>query len=513
MRFFAQIVWLLLALGPAAWCDVKPNALISHNAVLQQGMTVPVWGAADNGEEVTVKFQNQSIATTAQNGRWLVRLKPLKPGGPFTMTITGNNALTLTNILVGEVWLCSGQSNMEWPLSKTHDGSNAVAQARDPMLRLFRVPRKALDAPVTAVDAEWKECLPESAARFSAVGYYFGRDLRKARRVPVGLIDSSYGGSPVQAWTSLPALQADQDVKQVLDWHAGHIREYPAKLATYREAMKKHQAEVARAQAEGKEPPKPPREPQDPVTSPHRPAGLYNAMIAPLQPFAVKGAIWYQGESNAQMAWLYQRALTAMIRDWQAGFGREFPFLIVQLAPFMKKVAEPQEAPWPELREAQRLTALAVPKSALVVTTDVGDENDIHPRRKEPVGQRLALAARAIAYGEDIEYSGPMHNAARILGDRIVLTFNHTGGGLVARGDKLAGFAIAGADRKFVNANARIVGNKIEVWSAAIPKPVAVRYGWANYPTGNLWNRAGLPASPLRTDNFPLTTLPKPPAS
>lgn len=502
---------LALLIGAAAPAAVKPNNLFSNGAVLQQGQPVPVWGTAGGNEKVTVEFQNQKVSTTAKDGQWRIQLKPLHAGGPYTMTIRGEDTVTVENILVGEVWVCSGQSNMEWSLSASANAQEHITNAKDPQLRLFTVPRAASDKPVGEVNARWQEAGPDTVPKFSAVGYFFGRDLRKARKVPVGLIHSSVGGTPAEAWTNRTTLEANPDFKSILNSYDQAVANYPKAMEKYKEAMEKHKEMVAQAKAEGKQPPRAPGLPYGPESL-TRPSGLYNAMIRPLQPYAIRGAIWYQGESNAGRAYQYRTLFPAMIRNWRSDWGQgDFTFLFVQLAPFKKIEPEPQESDWAELREAQFLTTRAVPHTGMAVITDVGEENDIHPKKKEPVGARLALLARGIAYGERITYEGPIYDTMKVEGNRVVLKFKHTSGDLMAVGGELKGFAVAGEDRKFVNAQAKIEGHNVIVSSPQVARPVAVRYGWANYPVVNLANKEGLYASPFRTDDFPMVTMPKQP--
>ena len=514
--------WLVLS-GPAAFAAVTPHPLISDGMVLQQGMKAPVWGRADDGEKVTVHFQGRDFSTTAHNGRWMVRLDGLKPGGPFEMTITGKNVLHLKDVYVGEVWICSGQSNMEWPVWATAQAEQTIRQSRNPQLRLFtvakrpasvplhRLPRTSRQGPIGPSVSKWQACGPDTVANFSAVGYFFGRDLQKARQVPVGLIHTSWGGTPAEAWTSRKALEAEPSLRYLVQHQERALQDYPKALEKYIEEIQKYRAAVERAETQGRDLPSAPQPPANPARNPMTATTLYNGMIAPLLPYAIRGAIWYQGESNAGRAYEYRTLLPTMIQDWRAAWKEgDFPFLIVQLAPFMQIKKEPAESAWAELREAQLLTTLRVPQTAEAVIVDVGEEYDIHPRKKAPVGARLALAARALAYGEKVEYSGPVYKDMKVGGNKIVLDFTHVDGGLVAKGGALTGFTIAGKDRKFVRARAEIQADQVVVSSSQVADPVAVRYGWADYPVVNLWNKAGLPATPFRTDDFPMVTRPHP---
>jgi sialate O-acetylesterase len=410
------------------------------------------------------------------------------------LSITGDNSILITNVLVGEVWLCSGQSNMGFPLSRAANAQEAIAAAGDPELRLYTVPRGATDTPQTDAPGTWKECTPETATPFSAVAYFFGRDLRRALKVPVGLINSSVGGTPAEAWTSRPTLESDPALRGILERYAEKVKAYdPAAAAEqHAQALEKHKAAAAKARAEHKPPPAVPRAPVDPSRSSSRPSGLYNAMIAPLQPFAIAGVIWYQGESNASRAAEYQELFPALIRNWREAWGEgDFPFLFVQIAPHQRMT--------PEIREAQLLTWQKVPRTAMAVITDIGNETDIHPTKKEPVGDRLALAARAIAYGEKLEYSGPVYRSMKVKGQQVILSFTHVDGGLIAKDGELKGFTIAGADGNFTSATAKIEGKQVVVESPSVAAPTAVRYGWSSTPDVNLFNKQGLPATPFRT--------------
>lgn len=465
---FALSIMLALMMASGVMAAVKPASMFTDGAVLQRNISVPIWGTANDGEKVTVSFQNQKVTTAAQGGKWMVRLNPLKAGGPYTMKISGENTVELKDILVGEVWVCSGQSNMEFPLQGADNATEAIANSKDPMLRLYHVPLRTSYAPTTDMSATWQECNPTTAPGFTAVGYFFGRDLRKALGVPVGLIETAWGGTYAQAWTSNAMYESKPEYRDMLV------------------EMKKG--------GEG----------------PNRPTVLFNGMVNPLVPYAIRGAIWYQGESNAGEAYRYRTLFPDMITSWRNAWGQgNFPFLFVQLAPFMSINTQPEESAWAELREAQLFTTLNCPNTGMAVITDVGNPDDIHPKKKEPVGGRLALLAQKIAYKQKLVYSGPIYKSMKIKGDSAIISFDSIGSGLMAKGDKLTGFAIAGADRKFVWADAQIVGKTVVVKNAQVPNPVAVRYGWANCPVVNLCNKEGIPATPFRTDNFPGVTWPK----
>jgi sialate O-acetylesterase len=488
------------------FADVKIHPLFGDNMVLQQGIRVPVWGTADCGEKVTVRFQGQEVSAQAEDGKWTLYLEKLQAGGTFQLTVHGKNKLEFTNVLVGEVWVCSGQSNMAWRVQQSANSDEEIASSQNPLIRLFTVAQAHADNPLATLKGNWQECGPKTVGSFSAVGYFFGRDLQKAIGVPVGLISSSVGGTPAEAWTSRKALEANPALKGIADQYSALLKDYPQAREKYLAALEKHKQAVAEAKKEGKMPPRAPQAPMGPE-SPRRPAALYNGMIAPLIPFGIRGAIWYQGESNAGQAYLYRSLFPAMIQNWRDDWRLgDFPFLFVQLAPYMKIDSEPKESAWAELREAQLLTTKKLPNTAMAVITDVGEENDIHPKKKGPVGGRLALAARSLAYGEKIAFSGPVYRDMKVKGDRVFLTFDHVGGGLVVKGDRLEGFTIAGADRKFVAAEAQLQDGGVIVSSPKVPNPVAIRFGWANYPVVNLWNKDGLPATPFRTDDFPITT-------
>ena len=501
--------------------------------VLQRDIAVPVWGWADDGEQVTVEFRGKKVSTVAKGGKWMVKLGKLKAGGPDELKVSGKNSITLMDVLVGEVWIASGQSNMEWSMRNSFQPFGDIVAANNPKLRLFTVPKLKANEPVKDVVSAWKETSPSTVSNFSAVAYYFGLKLQKDLGVPVGLIHTSWGGSPAEVWMRDEVLSGNPEYKRDI------VDAYGTQMEKLAESVAQWEKEQAQAKADGK-----PFTRRTPGGG-WKPSELYNGMIAPLIPYAIKGAIWYQGESNAGRAHQYRSLFVDMVKNWRNDWAQgDFTFLQVQLAPFMPVKDEPADSTWAELREAQIHATKVLPKVGAVSILDYGDPKDIHPTWKRPVGERLALAARGIAYGEKFTWSGPEYRSGKVKGDKVVLSFDFTGEGLFGSGSRsdnvpnskssdgitmnynlakgwitspLTGFAIAGEDRKFVWAKAEIEGDKVVVSSPLVPKPVAVRYGWADCPVVNLYcspgfQQAGLPASPFRTDNWPMITAPKPEA-
>jgi sialate O-acetylesterase len=658
MRSISVLLGLLAlaaALAPHAHADVRVPAIVGDHMVLQRDAKVRLWGWADAGEALRVRIAGQTLATTADAaGRWQVQLAPMPAGGPHTLEISGKNTLRFADILVGEVWVASGQSNMEFPVSRAADAVAETAAARFPRMRLFTVAKATSPTPLDNMRGEWTECSPETVGDFSAVAYFFGRELNRALDVPVGLIHSSWGGTPAEAWTSRGALSAEASLKPMIealdrrladpdathayeravaeweqknvvvdtgnegfargwagpeldatDWKPMTLPQYwektgldidgavwfrrevtvPAEWAgkdlvltlgaiddfdtTYfagvqvgatgketpgywthqrsyvvpgslvragqtviavrvfdragdggfggpSSAMQLDLAAGSGAQAislagawryqiERAVPSVTPDWGSQPagLEDQNAPTTLYNAMIAPLTPFAIRGAIWYQGESNASRAFQYRTLFPSLIRDWRRAWGiGNFPFDFVQLANYMARRDQPGDSEWAELREAQAM-ALAMPNTGMATAVDIGVADDIHPLNKQGVGRRLALVALSRNYGRAIEFSGPVYRSHKVKGAKVRLRFAHAAGLAVRDGGALKGFAVAGDDRRFVWAQAQIDGDSVVVWSDAVAKPVAVRYGWADNPDADLVNGAGLPAPPFRTDAWP----------
>ncbi|AKQ46167.1 hypothetical protein TH63_11840 [Rufibacter radiotolerans] len=457
-------------LAVTASAEVTLPRFISNGMVLQRDKPIPVWGWAQPGEKVTISFNGKTYsAQTAEDKKWKVNLAATKAGGPYNMTVKGTNTITLQDILVGDVWVCSGQSNMQFTMAKVAEKyKDEVTTATNPKIRHFLVDHTVAYEPAQDVTSKagWKSADPKTVLNFTAVGYFFAKELFEKYQVPIGLLHTSVGGTPAEAWISSEALKP----------FPGLQKQIPAAAST---------------------------ETVDPKKEERKPAVLYNAMVAPLLPYAIKGVIWYQGEANANRGKEYRRLFPALITDWRARWGQgDFPFLFVQLANFQAISETPAESKWAELRESQTMT-LSLPNTGMAVIHDLGEAKDIHPKNKKDVGLRLAQVAKKVAYGDaKVVYSGPLFKSMKSEKDKLVLTFEHVGGGLVAKdGGELKQFAIAGPDRKFVWANARIEGDKVVVWHESVPNPVAVRYAWANNPEGaNLYNKEGLPASSFRTD-------------
>ena len=481
--------------------NVMLAPLFTDHAVLQRDIAVPVWGQAAPGEKITVRFRGQSLWTTADAaGHWTVRLAPLSATAEGAdLVVAGATTITLHDLVVGEVWLASGQSNMEWPLSLSRHGREETAAAHFPLVRHIRIEHEPADQPAATVKTGgWQAATPETAGSFSAVGYFFARALTEKLGVPVGIIHSSWGGTPIESWLAEPVLRTTKA------W-AGFDAKWQEALKVFPEALAKypaldvawHQADEA-ARTTGKPNSLPwPHPPVGPGTA-YAPGGLFNGMIAPLVPYALRGALWYQGESNVENAAEYPELLAAMIRDWRAHWAQgDFPFYFVQLPNFAD--GNPAGRKWAEFRGAQA-TALALPNTAMAVTIDVGDPGDIHPIHKQPVGERLALIAAANTYHLPVEWAGPVFQAVAREGPGLRVKFTQAAGLLVHKTPP-TGFEIAGPDGVFQVADARIEGETMFVSALAVPEPVSLRYAWTNSPDACLYNKAGLPAAPFRWDN------------
>jgi sialate O-acetylesterase len=496
ISLFALLCTCFMGYGRA---EVKLPGCLSSHMVLQREQPIHIWGWSAPEENVSVAFHGISRDTVGDDlGQWSVYLPPEPAGGPYALTISATNRIVLEDVLVGDVWFASGQSNMEmplsgWPGAPLKDSAEEIANADHPRIRLFQVPKKSSDFPLRDSEASWVVCTPKTAAGFSAAAYFFGRDIEAREQVPVGLIHASWGGTPAEAWLSLEAIASDAGLMPLFAARAQMMQDQADVPAMRARDRREDQA----ARAAGKTPPPHTWHP-DPAS--WAPAGLFNAMVAPFRPFPIRGVIWYQGESNSRPAFapLYVRLFPALIKDWRRQWREgDFPFLFVQISSYN---ADPAET-WPTIREAQRRT-LGLANTAMAVTIDIGTPDNVHPPDKQTVGARLALAARALTYGEDIEYSGPLFRQARPEGESMRVWFTHTADGLVAEGDKLEGFQVAGSSGQFVDAQAHIDGRTIIVSSPGVTEPQSVRYGWANVPKANLFNSAGLPASPFTSEKY-----------
>ncbi len=490
-----------VALKPRpARADVQVSALWSDGLIVQRQMPIPVWGAAGAGEKVTVTLGQSSASATADaDGQWMLKLPAREAASGLQMTIVGANTLTINDVAVGEVWVASGQSNMELRVPRALNAKQEIADAKYPLIRQFRVARNIADTPQTDLKGDWVEAVPATVDQFTAVGYYFARDLHQKLQVPIGILHASYGGTPAKSWTPAQTLASDPALEEIgADWQKT-LANYPAETKKYDAQIERWKERADAAKAEGKAPPPAPYAPAGPGTK-QTPSGLYNGMIAPLIPFAVRGVIWYQGESDAREPEIYGQLFPAMIEGWRRDWKAELPFYFVQLANFRAPQTEPVEAQsWANIRAAQD-KALALPQTGRAVATDVGEAKEIHYANKQAVGHRLALIALANQYGEKVEDSGPQYKAAKAEGNKLRLSFSHAAG-LKAQGGNLKGFAVAGADGKWVWADAVIEGESIVLSSPNAPAPTMARYNWASNPIGNLTGTAGLPAAPFRTDS------------
>lgn len=515
MKRYAALVSLLVLAATVSTvsADLSLPAIIGSNMVLQRGQENPIWGWGEAGEKVKVAFAGQTLETVCDtHGKWRVKLAPMEASSePRTMTVTGKNTLTLEDVLVGEVWVCSGQSNMGMNVAGCWNADLDIRTAKYPGIRLITNPNPGSQEPQATFNGKWEACAPETVPGFSAAGYFFGRTLHQVLNVPIGLIDNAWGGSACEAWIRRdlfkgqeiyqPLLKRWDEIEKTFDYEKAKA-EYKVKLAQWEKKR-------AKAKAEGKPIPNRPRPPQNKLTGQHRPANLFNARLLPIVPYGIRGAIWYQGESNSGRAYQYRDMFPLMIRNWRETWKQgDFPFYWVQLADFQDEKPEPGESNWAELREAQTMTMDRLPNTGEAVIIDLGEASDIHPKRKQEVGYRLARWALARDYKIEIPCRSARYKAMEIEGRKATITFDHVNGALRTVDHRtVSGFAVSGEDKQWVWAKASIKGkDRVEVWSDAVEKPVAVRYAWANNPVCNLYDQKGLPVTPFRTDDWPGVT-------
>jgi sialate O-acetylesterase len=505
----AAAVVALCATAPTQ-ADVALNNMFGDHMVLQQGIRNKVWGKADPGEAVTVSLGGQSkTAKAGADGMWHVFLDPvMEYGGPHTLTVKGKNSVTFSDVLIGEVWVCAGQSNMQWSVNQSNDPDLEKAAARFSQIRLVSVPQVGIQEPQWNFNGKWQACSPETVGEFSAVGYFFGRQLHQTLGVPLGLIDNAWGGSAAEAWVKRDKLAAHPELKVIHDRWRKEEGNYESAKAGFEKKMAEWTAAAEKAKAEGKPVPAgKPQHPDGPMKGNARPGNIHSGVLTPSIGYGIRGAIWYQGETNAGRAYQYRTLFPFMIQSWRDEWGLgDFPFYWVQLADFKAEQPEPTESEWAELREAQTMTMKKLPNTGEAVIIDSGEGKDIHPKNKQDVAKRLARWALAETYKvPGITARSPNYKRMEKQGGKIVLAFDDVAGGWRPFDvNEPVGFTIAGADKKFVPATARILPDgRIEVWSDAVADPVAVRYAWADNPVCNMYSGAGLPLTPFRTDDFP----------
>ena len=496
----------------SALANIQLPAVISDHMVLQQGVAAPIWGWADAGEEVRVSVRTESgagasAATQNHNakadaeGKWKIILGKLSVGQPLEIEIQGNNSITIKDVLVGEVWLGSGQSNMAMSVGRAKDFEEEKKTADLPTLRMFKEESPAATSAQKLGSGKWLVCSPDTVGTFSATLYFFGREIHRHLSLPIGLINSSVGGTPIESWIAPEAQKQSKELADALDASTRQAGEMASEVAMkrYQKQLEQWKAEAAKAKASKQKPPAAPRNPAELAARKGNIGGLFNGKIAPLIPYAMKGALWYQGEANSspEKAPFYEAQLRTLISDWRASWGHEFPFAWAQLPNFAGPGRD-----WPLVREAM-LKTLALPHTGMGINIDIGEEKDIHPKNKQEVGRRLSLWALGEVYGQKMNStSGPLPSGHEIRGSQIVLRFSHADGGLSAKDGALEGFILAGEDRQWKPAAARIEGETVVVSSPEVTSPVAARYAWENFPRCNLYNGAGLPASPFRTDDW-----------
>lgn len=498
--------------------QLRLAGVFGNHMVLQRDQPIPVWGWAASGDKVTVSIADRTASATADSdGKWMVELSAVTAGGPYELVVHGKQTVTVTDVLVGEVWLCSGQSNMAMSVAQSNDFQTEKSLANLPNIRMITVARRA--APETQEDCkgQWTVASSDSVGKFSATAWFFGRKLHQQLHVPIGLINSSWGGTDIASWTSRSVQEKNEVLMKRINAFDESAAKYEADQARQKHeaAVEGWMAKVKERKADGKKPGRKPKLETDPMLSPHRQANLFNGMIHPLVPYGIRGAIWYQGERNAktvESGRLYSDQLKMLITDWRTRWGiGDFPFITAQLPNFHKTTeAAVQNTGWVMVREGQ-MNSLALKNTGIAITTDLGMANDIHPKNKQAVGHRLALWALGTTYNKDIIYSGPIFSSfqSNTKTKSVRITMDHLGDGLkTTDGNAITGFAIAGEDRVFHLATVQYEADKgkLLISSVAVENPIAVRYNWADNPTGNLVNSDDLPAAPFRTDDWEIET-------
>ncbi len=497
MLFRTASFLLIAVIAPLASADVTLPNVFGNSMVLQRDLANPVWGKATPGESVTVTIDSQEHSTKADEaGHWRVKLDPMAVGEPRELVVKGNNEIRLTDVLVGEVWICSGQSNMQWTVSSSENFSLEKASANYPNIRMINFPQVGTQEPIWSHgDRKWTTCSPETVGGFSAVGYFFARQLNQTLNVPIGMINNAWGGSACEAWINRETLSADEQFAPLMERWSKNEQRFEA-LAAKPDRNENEMKEFGNLSNQ--------------MRGNSRPGNIYNGVLKSHLGYGIRGAIWYQGESNAGRAYQYRELFPLMIDSWRKEWSQgEFPFYWVQLADFMGEKTEPSDSAWAELREAQTMTMKKLPHTGEAVIIDIGEGKDIHPRNKVDVGMRLARWALANEYGLSIPFRSPQYKSMEVKGNKAVLTFDHVGSGWRPFDvQQLRGFTIAGEDKKFVNANATALNDgRIEVSADSVENPVAVRYAWADNPIVNLYNKEDLPLTPFRTDDWPGVTI------
>ncbi|VGO12000.1 hypothetical protein PDESU_00548 [Pontiella desulfatans] len=502
--FVRITVMLLTCLSMQAFAEVHLPNMFSDHMILQREQENPVWGTDRPNQKIEVSIAGESVSTVADaEGKWRVRLPALPAGGPHAIKVAGSSTTTIKDVLVGEVWFCSGQSNMQWPVEKTYGADVEIAAANQPKIRLLSVTQHGTSIPQDDIKGQWQVCSPQTVSEFSAVGYYYGQFLHQALGVPVGLIDNSWGGSTAEAWLPRSALEASGDYDEMLELWDEQVENFdPAEFEAYK---KRYQAW---AKGGYKGPAMEWYRTVHPVNGQITPANIYNGMVHPLKGYGIRGVIWYQGESNRARAEQYRQLFPTLVEQWRKEWNQgDFPFYWVQLADFGKEIDEPADDEWAELREAQTIAFDELSNAGQTVIIDLGEGRDIHPRNKKTVASRLARWPLANDYGFDMACQSPRYKAMEIVGSKVRITLDHVSAEGLWSFDthEVIGFSISGADKEFVWAKARIIdGSTVEIWSDTVEKPVAVRYGWAQNPKVNLFDRNGLPLTPFRTDDWPM---------